>query len=760
MALIGDVRAICDELAAKGWRQLLLDVTQGALDIRQPGDAALKAELAKALPSIQRQRAGLEDFHRGGKQAIAPGMPARSLLYHVLASPQVTLDGAPPADAYPTLAQLDTIENYIYSLVSGRGDLADTFVAVFAYQYREAGRSTHRCHADMAYARTGVARVGTAGQRYDAAARSFQAVPADGDGIAVLPARYGAFLAKRGRAGAAGSVQMASGQPENIKFVFPVHKLFDGDECLQGKHITLEFLEFHRNEKLRMAHKLSETDGGLPLPPGFDLNQPPYVRDSGNGADLVARVRAGASVLIVPTPAARLVRTASQFNTMSGRQEMVYFVVPKLKVLVRPGGNRESRFVDSTLEISGYEVDDKAWRMAPEYVNIRHRVDTTQPASQTPADLNLLPHDEYAAVLRDGGYPAAHFIDDSCDGCVEALVGGLDPGTDNLPAFSLVTAPDFFPLADQMEMRMQNGIERVGPLSFARAPANPGLPLPSQRTRPAFGRADVALTAVVGNFAAGAPAPVLGQANRSISFLPDGASGFFAPGWDVSHSRDADGFFFTSYGLGSPFPEDAKLCAALSSFWPAVAPDASRTFGNGWRNQLPMLDEELGLHPRHPRVLSGERTAYTGWDGESGPFFEPFAGGEVVNHASIERSDYVKNTLEGRIRVDLTASVQSEDLIGRYQALNACANLLPPQVRGLCLVEVRKIASWAAFPGAAPQLHGGGYLMVFAELGAPLPADELTRVRRKVLQRHAFQLGADSVAYRRGAGPLTVLALP
>ena len=25
-----------------------------------------------------------------------------------------------------------------------------------------------------------------------------------------------------------------------------------------------------------------------------------------------------------------------------------------------------------------------------------------------------------------------------------------------------------------------------------------------------------------------------------------------------------------AYGLGSPFPEDSKLCAALSSFWPAV----------------------------------------------------------------------------------------------------------------------------------------------------------------------------------------------
>ena len=58
------------------------------------------------------------------------------------------------------------------------------------------------------------------------------------------------------------------------------------------------------------------------------------------------------------------------------------------------------------------------------------------------------------------------------------------------------------------------------------------------------------------------------------AYLPDAASGLFAPGWDVSR----DNGHLAPYGLGSPFPEDSKLCAPLSSFWPAVAPDASRTF--------------------------------------------------------------------------------------------------------------------------------------------------------------------------------------
>ena len=56
--------------------------------------------------------------------------------------------------------------------------------------------------------------------------------------------------------------------------------------------------------------------------------------------------------------------------------------------------------------------------------------------------------------------------------------------------------------------------------------------------------------------------------------------------------------YLSSRGLGSPFPEDAKLCAMLNSFWPAVAPDAARTFGQT-PTGIPLLDTELGLHPQH-----------------------------------------------------------------------------------------------------------------------------------------------------------------
>ena len=88
---------------------------------------------------------------------------------------------------------------------------------------------------------------------------------------------------------------------------------------------------------------------------------------------------------------------------------------------------------------------------------------------------------------------------------------------------------------------------------------------------------------------------------RFASFLPDAASNEFEPGWDVSLVRDDVGLYYAAYGLGSPFLEDAKLCAALNSFWPAVAPDASRTFHMGLKSTfasptaIPLMDNELGL---------------------------------------------------------------------------------------------------------------------------------------------------------------------
>lgn len=747
MALINDVKTICDRLAPLGWRDLLLRVTDNELDISQTSAARLKNELTKTLSTVNRSD-GFADFHPQGNQGISAGRPSKSLLYHALASPDVhpNVNNEPERNnrRYASLEELDTIENFIFSLASDRDDLDDTFVAVFAYQYRVASRTSHRRHADLALSRTGVARVGTAAANYDASRRSFWVIPRSGDGLPVLPARYGVFLARRAKPGTAGSVQGGHAGAADDDFVFPVHKLFVGRECLAGRNLDVEFLEYHRNEKLQKTHSVPLSRGGLPLPAGFDSSKAPYVRDSKNGGKLATLKSIGGSVLVMPRPGKALLRTVAQKNSVSGTDQIVHFRVPQ-----------SPRITTSTLMIP----PNGGARLAPEYVNIRQEVDPAGPPDQSPRDLNQLSESAFQKAMQDGGHAAAHFVDDSCDGCLEANVSGLDLGLENLPAFSLITAPDFFPLADQFEVETDPTIFRVKPLSKGRHSANTTLPRPSNLSTMAFEPADKTMTAIVGSPAFGPQAPIAGQHNRMVSSLADGASDVFAPGWDASLSRDSSGLFLTSSGLGSPFPEDAKLCAAIASFWPAVAPDNGRTFGNDrspqidirLENQLPMLDEELGFHPRHERVTANEVESFRGWDGEFGPFFQSVQKKLHVNYVAIERSDYVVQSAAGRIKVSLTAEVQSEELIARHQALLAAESVLRTTEQVVCLVVFRKVDDWSAFGGHS-LLSGGGYLLEFGELrGDRKTTSEVERVVKVVHRRHICQVGANGVAYKRAS---------
>ncbi len=751
MAVLDEVKKLCDQLKGRGWRDLLLRVTDGDLDIHQSSKTKLADALATPLLNIDRSVPGFEGFHRSANRGIEGGAPGRSLLYHALACPDVhpTADGMPPATPnqanYPTLKQLDDLENYIYSLVADRADLHNTIVAVFAYQYRTASRTSHRRHADLAFSRTGVARVGTTGPNYDRSRRSFWVIPSGGgDALPVLPARYGAFLARRGNRGDGSVMGRLGGSGSDVaQYIFPVHKLFSGRECIKGRNLAVEFAEFHRNEKLRRIHALPTKRGGITAPVGFDIDKLPFVRDSTNGGKLVKLKDAGATTLVEPVPGDRLLRTVKQRNSVIRADQIVHFVVPPAQ--------SSGRFVTSSLQISSSSNGD---RLAPEFLNIRHEVDPTGPADQVPDDLNRLDSTAFARKLNDGGYAAAHFVDDTCDGCVEAVVGGLDRGIENQPAFSLVTAPDFMPLADQSEINEVGRFPLANPLTNGTLPPNTALPRPSTPTEFAFNHDDSTATAIVGDLANGPQVGIMGTPNHAVSMLPDGASNIFAPGWDTSRSRDAQGAsHFTSSGLGSPFPEDAKLCAALSSFWPAVAPDNSRTFGNeNFENKLPMLDEELGFHPKHERVAAGDVQSYHGWDGEFGPFFERVNGRLHVNHVPIERSDYVTHSLANRIRVSLTAEVQTEELVRRNQALRQCIKVIGSvSSQPFCLVVFRAVDGWSAFGGGSPALTGSGYVLEFAECtpGA-IATSELDRVRRAVRLHHICHYADNGVAHKRG----------
>ncbi|PPS43312.1 hypothetical protein [Chroococcidiopsis sp. TS-821] len=743
MALIDEVKQVCDRLASQGWRDLLL---QHGLDITATD---LQQELAKELPSIDRNLAGFTDFASDGIRGIEPGSPARSLLYHALASSAVHPVGN--NGAYPTLAELDAIENYIYSLTNrSLADFPNAVIAVFAYQYRIASRSPHGIHADMAFSRTGVARVGTTTANYSGFRRSFWVESEDGR-LAVMPARYAAFLAVERRLSVDDAILEEQPGDRTRRFLFPVHKLFPGDECLRDVNITLEFLEYHRNEKLQRVH----THGGIPILDGFDINQAPFVRDSRRSRDLVELQPVNASVLLVPQPTPRLVYTSTQRNSVTGRDEIVRFQVPP--------ENFNNRFWTS------YQIAANGrGREAPEYVNMRHLVETSA-SEQKLVDLNqeIASEDEFLQFLAQGGYEAAHFSDNSCDGCISVRVNGLARLAVR-PAYSLVTAPDFFPLADQIAiehwvdeflptLRAQFSQGGPSPLSKGRQPPNPDLPLPDSETK-AFRRNETAIAAIVGSAPRTNDLPKRLQSDSLVSFLPDAASNVFAPGWDVSLGQDRQGNFYAAYGLGSPFPEDAKLCAALNSFWPAVAPDAARTFAIlSAPTALPLLDSELGYHPQHPRVKAGEVMSQRGWDGEYGSFFEDFDG-LVVNFANKDRSDYISNALAGQIRVSELAQVDSAELIRRMEALRFCIRVLPPNdtvsTTQLLLVAAEKIADWTQRSDRARStLQGSGYLYVFATVqGSEQITDDVRRKRLRVRNRFTCQITQDTLCWQQDDG--------
>lgn len=145
------------------------------------------------------------------------------------------------------------------------------------------------------------------------------------------------------------------------------------------------------------------------------------------------------------------------------------------------------------------------------------------------------------------------------------------------------------------------------------------------------------------------------------SYLPDAASGVFAPGWDISFDENSSGIEHSaSYGLGSPFPEGAKLCAALGAFWPAVAPDASRTFqpnasDGDWPTVSPLTDKEIGIIENLP------------WDGIKGPQY--ISEDNEVEYSDFDHADYTLNAINNRFSLSLTGKVGVEEYQSRVLSM-------------------------------------------------------------------------------------------
>lgn len=775
MTLLQDVAADLRQLAPRGWKTLL--ARHGGLDIEA---ADLDKELRRTL-SVDRDIPGFKDFSKLGKRAVEPGDPAVSLLYHAFASPNVhpTADGSPGAPAdYPTLEQIDRLENLIYSLARDTIDAGALVPAVFAYEYRPAGRTPHKLHADLVFSRTGITRNGTQPSSYDPVLRSFAWCDQARKEPRVLPARYGVFLARRVYGKADTNEQVREFSLLGIRyrgdadrdFLIPVHKLFDGAECVRNAtNLKLGFRHRHVSEKLARACRA----GGLNAS-GADLTRAPFVIVSDDAAGHIKLASHGASRTVEPD-AAPLIAPAIQDG-----KPMSFTVPAKTPVGLVNRQHTSLRLYDDlgALALEGIESlleNVLNWlaprsrfprpRNAPEFVNIRH----VKNPDGTVQDMHDWPRPEFEKV-NAGGYQAMFFTDNCADGCVSANFAdvadngisahlanaGLQPVR---PAFSVVAPPDFFPSLDQMELwewmrdkfEVRSQFRQGGPepLCHGRLPPNPATVDPFTNES-AFLRKDEktdhgaeTLLAVVSRLPR-----VSGKVNKletadndeRANFLPDAASNVFAPGWDVTYASNDDiAAFYATYGLGSPFPEDVKLCAAANSFWPAVSPDAARTFGiTATPTAMPLTDKELGYHAHHPWVGNKVAQATRGWDGEQGCFLEK--NGQVVNVVDIDRSDYVSNVLAGRVSFTLLGGITATEMFRRMKALRDCiAKIDPgedPAETDYLLVSMEP-ADWATVVGSG--LTGKGYRLIFAKLDDEQDAEPELDRRRYTIEDNVFR---------------------
>jgi hypothetical protein len=439
-------------------------------------------------------------------------------------------------------------------------------------------------------------------------------------------------------------------------------------------------------------------------------------------------------------------------------------------------------------------------RNAPLFTNIKFATENGQTSHLDERNFRM------EEIIKNGGYRALLFEDNLCDGCVSAKV---TPGQSRdemsdliatkvvVPAYSIVAAPDFFPLADSNDIRKYyhsnlddyrpeelteppdqtqaqeqwqldtNGIRNDehflegGSLNLSgiRQRGNPDVFDPFTR-RQAFesrfldDKSFDTLVAVVSNVEKlEVPPPPLKFAINfrrdysANSYLPDTGTGIFYPGWDLTYSGEKINPHFGSFGLGSPFPEDMKLCAAANGMWPVASPDAGRTFQGSLEplpilgrpnTSIPLMDDEIGYHPRSPHVLQHGKSECFGWDGEQGPFLfidDRDMNRPKVNFTDIGRADYVANLMDPAIGFDMSKlrTMNSRELIDRMDCIRKAVKGFDNtrvSKTSFWLISAEKVADWRVGAEAlgipnnlfgssntwarTSRLTGPGYLFVFA----------------------------------------------
>ena len=656
------VRKICKELVAKepGWKTVIEEVSKGQIDITSNNFNFFQEF------DVDRSVSGFGGFFSNRSALVVPGYPEKCVLFHAFASPEVIhykQDGqVRELKFYPTTEDIETLENYVYSSCEftqlNIKHLKDTYgpenvrLVTFSSQYRQKEQSVTRAMAEMCYSRTGISRVGTDEGSYDSKLRSYRASSDEENIIRIRPAKYSLFIAikKPGDALKYGPMDLKE-KDRSSQFWIPYYKIFPGTECIKDLDLEVNFIGEHFNEKLYRIHK---TLGDISKPSivennSFveikDIKQPPF-----KFSDDIAKITETGWVMPIAHP---LVEPA----TFKGAK-LTYFI-PKAEDSDKTGVLSSSLLIHST---------DGA-RLAPEYVHARTKV----LENGEEMDLNEFP--DVAKIVADGNYNARHYIDHTADGWVKGQVkiNGIAPDwglNEVLAAYSIVTAPNFYPKVTQEDLLDWWNVVVPRELQDYIWNPNPGAPQSLSRERvpvnltlgeSTFTEKDKTLTAIVTQYRE-INVDYTDQNRFELpeinvpSYLPDTAAGVFAPGWDTSIGSElGKGKFLAAYGLGSPFPEDAKLCAALGSYWPAAAPDATQTLprAGAYHTTVPQTDEEVGI------------TGSTPWDGINGP--------EVINnvarYTNIDYGDYILNAQAGKISLVNTSKVDAEEYICRIIAM-------------------------------------------------------------------------------------------
>lgn len=683
-SLAQQVAGVCKRLGPHGWRELFLKLSDAAIDL---ADDDIIDALTKPIAKIDRSVPGFEDFAEEGKRGIEPGSPARSLLFHALASSNVVQNGfGKPLEAFPTLAEIEIVENFVYGVLppsmdelKAQAQDAPLGIVVFCREYRSGRRTVHGKHADLCFSRTATARTGTIEAMYDGRRRDFVGLDDQNPfAFRVIPTRFAAYIAmqSKGDARSFGPLR-AVDDDKDRDFWVPMHKLFAGRECLRGYDLIVDFEAHFLNEKLRRLHIFFE-EGGF----GTDWDESarrhfPFVMKDGMIAAFASHAAYGTGV-IEPRP-------HPLFEKAKYKGQPLTFEVPGaftnedgglwFSSLQIVADSADSAFEDGIAYADGTNAN--LGRTAPEYINARHKI----LPDGSEVDLNQDP--QMMEIIHKGGYRARHYIDFTGDGWIVASSPQLVEQIDmQVPAYVGIAPPDFFPAfsqgdlmewwSDEAPEQIREGVWCIPPLALS------DLRMAGNVTLDAgFNIHDDTITAVVSHPDAGKAKqrPYVAGDAAIFTRLPDGSNGVFDPGWDFSQdtlkTSNGSKLYLANYGLGVPFIEDAKLCAALGSYWPAVSPDSTRTFQPGkkpegrlwpWPTIVPLTDEEIGSKP----LPSGE---YLPWDGLRGPAEVVHEGRRMMRYPDILHVDYLNH--EGRLTASLTAKIDLDECKARVVAMAA-----------------------------------------------------------------------------------------